>query len=253
MRSLGWALVYYGWSSEEEIRTQTRTEGQPCEDIGRRRPSAHQGERPQETPTVPTPGSWPSASRTVRINVHCLSYEICSTLLWQPQQTNIKRLLFFIKILSACLTYFFIFRFIASNCPKPRLCHTFLCVFKFSRMNTSSCLFNLREILTFFPLKRKIWNLISSDRPSTLICSHLYRNSTTEYYKKSIAFLVAQMVESAQETRAGDPGWIPESGRSPGGGHGNPLQYSHLGNPMDRGAWRATVHGVTKESDTTQQ
>ena len=42
---------------------------------------------------------------------------------------------------------------------------------------------------------------------------------------------------------AGDPGLIPESGRSPGGGHGNPLQYSCLGNPMDRGAWRATVHG----------
>ena len=41
----------------------------------------------------------------------------------------------------------------------------------------------------------------------------------------------------------------PGSGRSPGGGNGNPLLYSHLGNPMDGGAWRATVH--TKESDTT--
>ena len=39
---------------------------------------------------------------------------------------------------------------------------------------------------------------------------------------------------------------IPGSGRSPGGGHGNPLQYSRLENPMDRGAWQATVHGVTK-------
>ena len=38
-------------------------------------------------------------------------------------------------------------------------------------------------------------------------------------------------------------GLIPELGRSPGGGHGNPLQYSCLENPMDRGAWRATVHG----------
>ena len=37
---------------------------------------------------------------------------------------------------------------------------------------------------------------------------------------------------------------VPRSGRSPGGGHGNPLQYSCLENPMDRGAWRATVHRV---------
>ena len=48
-----------------------------------------------------------------------------------------------------------------------------------------------------------------------------------------------------------DVGLIPESGRSPGGGHGNPLQNSSLDNPMGRGAWRATVHRVT-ESDTTE-
>ena len=41
----------------------------------------------------------------------------------------------------------------------------------------------------------------------------------------------------------GDLGSIPGLGRSPGGGHGNPLQYSCLENPMDRGAWRAAVHG----------
>ena len=45
---------------------------------------------------------------------------------------------------------------------------------------------------------------------------------------------------------AGDMGFIPGSGRSPGGGNSNPLQYSCLDNPMDRGAWWATVHGVTK-------
>ena len=43
-----------------------------------------------------------------------------------------------------------------------------------------------------------------------------------------------------------DKGSIPGSGRSPGGGHGNPLQYSLLENPMDRGAWRAAVHRVTE-------
>jgi len=45
---------------------------------------------------------------------------------------------------------------------------------------------------------------------------------------------------------AGDVGSIPGSGRSPGGGHGYPLQYSCLKNPMDRGAWQATVCGVTR-------
>ena len=43
-----------------------------------------------------------------------------------------------------------------------------------------------------------------------------------------------------------DPSSIPGSGRSPGGGDGNPLQYSCLENPMDRGAWRAAVHGLAK-------
>ena len=47
---------------------------------------------------------------------------------------------------------------------------------------------------------------------------------------------------------AGDMGLIPGSGRSSGEGHGNPLQYSCLGNHMDRGAWWATVHGAAKES-----
>ena len=50
---------------------------------------------------------------------------------------------------------------------------------------------------------------------------------------------------------ARDEGSIPGLGRSPGGGHGNPLQYSCLENPMDRGAWQATVHTVA-ESDTTE-
>ena len=51
---------------------------------------------------------------------------------------------------------------------------------------------------------------------------------------------------------ARDTGLIPESGRSPGEGNGNPLQYSCLENPMDRGAWQATVHGGHKELDITE-
>ena len=50
---------------------------------------------------------------------------------------------------------------------------------------------------------------------------------------------------------AGDVSLILGSGRSPGEGNGDPLQYSCLGNPMNRGTWQATVHGVSKESDMT--
>ena len=55
--------------------------------------------------------------------------------------------------------------------------------------------------------------------------------------------------ESACNSR--DTGLISGSGRSPGEGNGNSLQFSCLGNHMDRTAWQATVHGVTKESDMT--
>ena len=51
----------------------------------------------------------------------------------------------------------------------------------------------------------------------------------------------------------GDVGLIPGSGRSPGVGNSNPLQYSSQGNPRDRGAWRTTVCGVAKIPDTTEQ
>ena len=52
---------------------------------------------------------------------------------------------------------------------------------------------------------------------------------------------------------AGDVGSVSGSGRSPGEGNGTPLQCSCLENPMDRGTWQATIHGVTKESDMTER
>ena len=56
--------------------------------------------------------------------------------------------------------------------------------------------------------------------------------------------LMAQWQRSA--CNAGDGSSIPESGRSPGEANDNPLQYFHLGNPMNRGAWQATIHDVAK-------
>ena len=52
--------------------------------------------------------------------------------------------------------------------------------------------------------------------------------------------------DKASACNAGDPGLIPELGRSSGEGNGNPLQYSCLENPIDGGAWEAAVHGVAK-------
>ena len=59
---------------------------------------------------------------------------------------------------------------------------------------------------------------------------------------------MAQQVKKSacKAGNTGDMSLIPGSGRSPGGGNGSPLQYSFLGNPKDRGAWWATVHGLTR-------
>ena len=71
-------------------------------------------------------------------------------------------------------------------------------------------------------------------------------------YRLSWASQVAQLVKNPP-ANARNLGLIPGPGRAPGGGNGNPLQYSCLGNPMDRGTWRVTLHGVAKESDLTYQ
>ena len=65
-----------------------------------------------------------------------------------------------------------------------------------------------------------------------------------------MAFPVGSLVKNPP-ANAGDMGSIPWSGRSSGEGNGSPLQYSCLGNSMDRGAWQAIAHRVAKESNTT--
>ena len=61
-----------------------------------------------------------------------------------------------------------------------------------------------------------------------------------------MGFLGGSVVKNLP-VNAGDVGSIPGLGRSPGEGNGGPLQYSCLGNPMDRGVWWATIHGISKE------
>ena len=76
----------------------------------------------------------------------------------------------------------------------------------------------------------------------------LTHTHTTNHHHKYFkwASLVAQLVKNLPACNAGDLGLIPGSGRSPGEENGNPLQYSCLENPMDRGAWQATVHEVAR-------
>ena len=79
----------------------------------------------------------------------------------------------------------------------------------------------------------------------------LVQKPTLTYVLKKLSSALAQGFPGSSDGKeyacdAGDLGLIFGLGRCPGEGHGNPLQYSYLENSMDRGAWQATVHGVTK-------
>ena len=73
----------------------------------------------------------------------------------------------------------------------------------------------------------------------------LLRADLFDGYTKERASQVALAVMNLP-AKAGDPVLVPGLGRSPGGGNGNPPQYSCLGNPTDRETWWATLHGITK-------
>ena len=84
----------------------------------------------------------------------------------------------------------------------------------------------------------------------------MVRHFSERNVKKQISFMIIMSfsggsVVKSSLANAGDLGSIPGSRRSPGEGNGNPLQYSCLGSPMDRGAWWATVHRVTRVGHTT--
>ena len=85
-----------------------------------------------------------------------------------------------------------------------------------------------------------ITDVLLSAQPAPLPLSGWYSSSGTS----QVALVLKNPLFNAEDIR--DMGSIPGSGRSPGGGHDNPLQYSCLDNPMDRGAWWATVHRISK-------
>ena len=83
-------------------------------------------------------------------------------------------------------------------------------------------------------------------------CTCTHKSTLTYSFKTYLSFrgFPGGSVVKNPPANAGDMGLSPGSGRFPGEGNDNPLEYSCLGSPMDRGAWRATVHRVAK-SDTT--
>ena len=68
-----------------------------------------------------------------------------------------------------------------------------------------------------------------------------------------LSYTISGSVGKSSISNTGDPGSIPGSGRYPGGGHDKPFHYSFLENPMDRGAWQAIVHRVTKSHTRLKQ
>ena len=94
-----------------------------------------------------------------------------------------------------------------------------------------------------------------SEAPLLLCADHEFGSNFLEahvynQYRPTLPVLLPRRLSSKElPSNAGDTGdvsWIPGWGRSPGGGNGNLLQYSCLGNPTDRRTWKATVHGVIK-------
>ena len=112
----------------------------------------------------------------------------------------------------------------------------------------------MQESAPFRLWPRRPWSPLSQPRDS-LLSSPVYQGMTRslggEAQEKGFP-QVALVVKNPNAKDNRDVSSIPGSGRSLAGGHGNPLQYSCLENPTDRGAWRATVQGGPKESDMTK-
>ena len=102
-------------------------------------------------------------------------------------------------------------------------------------------IFPTQELNLSLPHRRQT---LPSELPGKPWCAQKFQQYRMDLWGFPGGTVVKNMPANAGDTR--DMGSMPGSGRSPGGGNGTPLQYSCLGNPMDRGTWRATVHGVTK-------
>ena len=84
-----------------------------------------------------------------------------------------------------------------------------------------------------------------------MLCVHQIRDLYIVLWASQVVLVVKNLPANARDIRDAD--LIPVLRRSPGGGNSNPLQYSCLENPMDRGPWRAAVHGVAKSRTRLKQ
>ena len=94
-------------------------------------------------------------------------------------------------------------------------------------------------------MDRKDWSKYNKCCESKRVTSHVHFASLSVLTCEEQGFPGGSVVKNPP-ANTGDVGLIPGSGRSFGRGNGNPLQYSCLGNPMDKGAWPAVVHGATR-------
>ena len=94
-----------------------------------------------------------------------------------------------------------------------------------------------------------MYSLVFSDKANGVIIFLIV--SIKNIKASEVVLVVESMPANAGDIR--DMGSVPGSGRFPGGGHGNPLQYSCLENPMDRGAQQVTIHGVTQNRTQLKQ
>ena len=128
---------------------------------------------------------------------------------------------------------------------------------KLKRKNYSFQIIFLLTLLCFFfhPISLKDPDIISSLHQLGMLCTLIYSlihqslvDPCDTPEASQVALVVKNLLANAGDVR--DTGLIPGSGRSPQGGHGNPLQYSCLENPMDRGAWWATAHRIAESNMT---
>ena len=115
-------------------------------------------------------------------------------------------------------------------------------------ITTVSILKNLEEKINKIGEKMKEFRNVPGDPVGETLCFHFRGTGLIPGWRTKGASQVARVVKNppANAGDVRDGGSVPGLGRSPGVGNGNPLQYSCLENPMDRGAWEATVHRVAK-------